>query len=224
MPGMTLYDAINYKYDEMSSTVENFPRASNYTAYTTKKNHVFLNEYGDVLNLKKTIIEEGKTYKSVFYTPVYPVNDADVQNGKFTYLSAYSYKVTDYSTYMEPAVIENDYKVVLTEKNNNYFNIVANHFANFALGALNEENISTIQYEYINDYVIAFPEGQSLGCGSYNNYGFISITDMNDNFIKINSIVDEKKSIILKSFIGNTSPTYEEAKVLFSEMFKDYGG
>ena len=227
IPGMTLYDAINRQYDLIGDTVEDYPRASEYTVYTLKTEHVFLDADGKIINLKKTVIEVGDSYSSVQCFTSATVTSDDLRSGNYITPRVDVYAVNNInSVAFDEINPSSQFVPILASETDTYFElgdaVVKNKYASsIALGGTVE-----LTPEVVNDYVIGYPKGQTVGCGTLSVGFFVSFMDVNGKFIKIDQSVNHNDVIIAKMVMQSNAegePTYDEIKASLNEKFQNYG-
>lgn len=226
-PGDTLYNVINQKYDELNTSDNEYPRASTYTVYTSATEHIILDDDGNALDLKTTVVESGKTYTSVGFFKTLSVSDDDVQNGIFN-ISYINYsEISDISSFFDDSESNSSFSltakqiVLLFDSNETYFDIfIFSYFHTFS-GVQSEELTNNLIYDTLNNYVLSFPAGQNVGCGGTTSSSLFGVfIDENKRFIEFERLMTHGDNVTFKYI--KPSGNYDSTKLQVAQAFEEY--
>ena len=79
-PGMTLYEAIS-EYFESNNSYSGQRGVDEWGVWDPDISEIFVDENGKIINLKKTYIEKGRTYESVYFNRTVGVTEDDILKG-----------------------------------------------------------------------------------------------------------------------------------------------
>ena len=216
-PGISLYDAIKIKYEEMAAqNYTNYLRPSTeYIVVDPDYSAVFVDENGRLLNLKETIILGAKTYKSIIYGIGSKITEEKIRNEN--YVTAF----VNVNQILENSWIGtggNEYIPVFVDSSDTYVELMHAIYPN---GYLFGESslVESFEQEIIGEYVLGFPAGQNAGgCENGTIHKFFAFKDNEGKILKITDKVNhlDERIVFSISFV-ESDMTWEEAKSVILE-------
>ena len=198
-PGMTLYEAISEQWKDLTDRGVN-----EYTVWDMDISEIFVDENGKIMNLKKTYIEQGRTYESVYYNRTVGVTEDDILKGihQTVYVDVQNIFGTEDRTFLP----------IFTKYNGTALNVIHSLYpAWYFLAA--PEDAQGAQQEHIMNYVVGYPSGQEIGCGTSTSHAFFALVDMSGNLVPLNTMVNNlNKYTAIVFAVSENDATFEEAK------------
>ena len=215
IPGMSLYDCINLKYEEMKVTGGgSYPRATEFTVYDMDMDQVMVDENGKIINLINTIIEAGKTYEATFYNVGSKIDDDDFRNDNYVTTGIEVTNIIQASLTGE----EFSFIPVFVEPGDSYVNVAHAVYPDGYFFA-NAAKVEALEQEVIDDYILGIHSGQKVGCEGTSVHRFFAFVDENNAPTKITDEVnhmDTRFGILYT--IEESEMTYDEAKAHVREQ------
>ena len=213
IPGITIYDALNNKREEMKKmNISTYPYPTEFTVVHPDITHVFVNENGRVLNLKNTIVESGKMYQSTSFSLGSKISE-DVLNTE-DYVTVFIDTTQILSaSFVKISRGECEGTPVFVDSLDTYVNVMHAIYPNgYFLGDANV--VKGFEQELIDEYILGFPSGQDAGgCENGTLHKFFVFMDEDDKLLKMTDKVNHMDKRKVKMFsIDDSEMTWEEAK------------
>lgn len=211
-PGISLYDALSIKYEEMAAqNYTSFPRpSSEYVVVDPDYSTVFVDENGKLLNLKETIIFGARVYKSIIYGVGAKITEEKIRNDD--YVTAF----VNVNQILEGSWIGtggNEYIPAFVDTSDTYVEVMHAIYPNGYLFG-DSSLIESFEQELIDEYVLGFPSGQEAGgCENGTVHKFFGFMDEDNNLLKMTDKVNhmDKRKVVMFG-IEDSTMTWEEAK------------
>ena len=215
-PGVSLYDAINLKYEEEKALDEDtkFPKPTDYIVESSNTAHVFIDDNGNVINMNDIELIGGRTYQSTFCIKGKEVNNTNFTNGDYitTFIN-----ITTFIEEGRVSLINDRIIPIFLVLPTTYYNIVDLLYPDgnsFIIYAFSDD----LKRETLGEYVVGFPSTQNAGCRNETVHRFFAFTDKYNNLIKLtDEVKDMDERVVISFVVDETEMTWEEAKIYAEE-------